>query len=112
MEQFYSWTGFQMAKTRLRPFKNRTQFVSKKWPFENRTIRFLNGHCIGKTIFIKYKIQLDVRSYGLFWNVKKFSIWVPTACARNRQPKMALKLTKILLAVRTKFQKCMNIFIF
>jgi hypothetical protein len=27
------------------PFEHQTQIMSEKWPFKNRTVRFLNVHC-------------------------------------------------------------------
>jgi hypothetical protein len=38
---------FEWLKTRwpILPFENQTQIVSRKWPFEYRTIQFLDGDC-------------------------------------------------------------------
>jgi hypothetical protein len=45
-----------MAKTRGRPFENRTQIVLKKWPFQHLIISISNGHCIYEMIWFNYRL--------------------------------------------------------
>jgi hypothetical protein len=57
-----------MAKTRWRPFKNRTQKESGKWPFENRTVWISDVDCIQFTNnFRLFEVVLGM----LIPNIKK-----------------------------------------
>jgi hypothetical protein len=59
-------SGFRMVLTKWppKPFKNWTQILSEKWPFEYRTVRFLDIDCISRVKCNHiFRVIKSLRSY-------------------------------------------------
>jgi hypothetical protein len=56
---------FEWFKKRwpILPFENRTQIVSRKWPFEYQTVRFSDGHCTT----VRPDLSTHIRKCILIW---------------------------------------------